>query len=197
VVGGNISVAAGVALARRMAGAPGIAVVVFGDGAAGAGVLHETLNISSLWRLPILFVCNNNQLSVSTPRSAALAPKAISDLALAYGIPASTIDGMDVLAVADAAAAAVARIRQGNGPAFLECVSFRFAAHSSAARETRTADELKEIRARCPIVALSSRVTPAAMARMDAEIAETVAAALAFADASPYPDAREALTDVT
>jgi pyruvate dehydrogenase E1 component alpha subunit len=197
VVGGNISIAAGVALARQMAGEPGIAVVVFGDGAAGAGVLHETLNISSLWRLPVLFVCNNNQLSVSTPRAAALAPKFLSELALAYGIKASTIDGMDVLGVADAAGAAAARIRQGNGPEFLECVSFRFGPHSSSARETRTADELKEIRQHCPIAALSSRVTPAALAAMDAEIAETVAAAMAFADVSPYPDAGEALTDVT
>jgi pyruvate dehydrogenase E1 component alpha subunit len=196
VVGGNISIAAGVALARQMAGEPGIAVVVFGDGAAGAGVLHETLNFSLLWRLPILFVCNNNQFSVSTPRSAALAPKFLSDLALAYGMTASTIDGMDVLGVADAAAAAAARIQQGNGPEFLECVSFRFGPHSTSARETRTADELKEIMARCPIAALSSRVALAAIARMDEEIAETIAAALAFADASPYPDAVEALTDV-
>jgi len=196
VVGGNISIAAGVALARQMMGAPGIAVVVFGDGAAGAGILHETLNFSALWRLPILFVCNNNQLSVSTPRSAALAPKTISDLALAYGISARTIDGMDVLGVADAAAAAVERIRQGNGPAFLECVSFRFGPHSSSARETRTADELREIRARCPIAALSRRVTAAALAAMDVEIAETIAAAQKFADASPYPAAEEALSDV-
>ncbi len=202
VVGGNISIAAGVALARQMAGVQGIAVVVFGDGAAGAGVLHETLNISALWRLPILFICNNNQFSVSTPRSAALAPKAISDLALAYGMPAWTIDGMDVTAVADAAAAAVEMIRNGNGPAFLECVSFRFAPHSTSARETRTADELKTIRARCPIAALAQallrngEMTEAALAAMDDEIAAGITAALAFADASPYPEAEEVLSDV-
>jgi pyruvate dehydrogenase E1 component alpha subunit len=202
VVGGNISIAAGVALARQMSAAPGIAVVVFGDGAAGAGILHETLNISALWRLPILFSCNNNQLSVSTPRSAALAPKAISDLALAYGMPAWTIDGMDVTAVADATAAAVEMIRNGNGPAFLECTSFRFGPHSTSARETRTPDELKSIRGRCPIEALTQslsrnhEITEAALAAMDDDITAEIAAALAFADASPYPEAEEALTDV-
>jgi pyruvate dehydrogenase E1 component alpha subunit len=202
VVGGNLTIAAGVALARQLAGDPGIVAVQFGDGASGAGALHETLNIAALWRLPLLFVCNNNQLSVSTPRSAALAPKAISDLGAAYGVPSSTIDGMDVEAVATAAASATDYVRGGNGPAFLEFVSFRFASHSTNARETRTRAELESIRARCPIakqaVSLTARgdLDPSSEARMDQEIADVVAAALAFAEASAYPDVSEALVDV-
>jgi pyruvate dehydrogenase E1 component alpha subunit len=202
VVAGNLSIAAGVALARQMEGEPGVVVVLFGDGAAGAGALHETLNIAALWRLPLVFVCNNNQLSVSTTREAALAPAAISDLALAYRMPAETVDGMDATAVARAAAAALGHARGGRGPAFLECVSHRFASHSTTARETRSADELAAIRALCPIarhraaLVAAGAIEAGAADRMEAETAAVVAAALAFADAAPYPEAEEALTDV-
>jgi pyruvate dehydrogenase E1 component alpha subunit len=202
VVGGNIGVAAGVALARQMAGAPGIAAVVFGDGASGAGILHESLNIAALWRLPVLFLCNNNQLSVSTPRRGAVAASAIADLAAAHGISAMTVDGMDVAEVAAAAGEAAGLVRRGGGPRFIECVSWRFAAHSTAARETRGAAALREIRARCPIEALGRAllgdgdVTTAELAMIDEEVADEVRRALEFADASPYPDAGEALADV-
>jgi pyruvate dehydrogenase E1 component alpha subunit len=202
VVGGNLSIAAGVALARQMEGGPGVVVALFGDGASGAGPLHETLNIAALWRLPLLFVCNNNQFSVSTRREAALAPKSISDLALAYGMPARTVDGMDVEAVAAATEEALAHVRAGKGPAFLECVSFRFASHSTTARETRTPAELAETRARCPIarrsVALlaSGAVDEETLARLQTEATEVAAAAMAFANASPMPAIEEALTDV-
>ncbi|MDR3522121.1 MAG: thiamine pyrophosphate-dependent dehydrogenase E1 component subunit alpha [Acidocella sp.] len=202
VVAGNISIAAGVALARLMTGDPGIAVVVFGDGASGAGILHETLNIAALWRLPVLFICNNNQLSVSTPRQAVLAPKMISDLALAYGITARTFDGMQVDIVAEAVANAVQAIRSGAGPAFLEFTSCRFAAHSTAARETRSRDELQRLRLACPIMDLTAallttgQINHEALATMDSDVSDKVAAALNFADASPFPDAAEALSDV-
>ena len=202
VVAGNLTIAAGVALARQMEGQPGVVVALFGDGASGAGALHETLNIAALWRLPLVFVCNNNQLSVSTTRVAALAPAAISDLAKPFGMPTQTVDGMDVTVVAEAAARAVDHARNGGGPAFLECVSHRFASHSTTARETRTADELTAIRAQCPIVRhrtdlIARGALGAATAdAMELEAAAVVAAALAFADAAPYPDLEEALTDV-
>jgi TPP-dependent pyruvate/acetoin dehydrogenase alpha subunit len=202
VVAGNLTIAAGVALARQMEARPGVVVVLFGDGASGAGALHESLNIAALWRLPMVFVCNNNQLSVSTARSAALAPAAISDLALAYRMPAETVDGMDVVAVAEASGRALDHARRGDGPAFLECVSHRFASHSTTARETRSADELASIRALCPIaryragLIAAGVLSPEAAVLMEAEAAAVVAAALAFADDAPYPDAEEALTDV-
>jgi len=202
VVGGNISIAAGVALARSLGGEPGIVVILFGDGACGAGALHEVLNIAAIWTLPLLFVCNNNQLSVSTPRTAALAPKALSDLALAHGIRSASVDGMDVVAVHQAAAAASTAIKLGEGPAFLECTSWRFASHSTSTRETRGQAEMAAVLARCPIARLdaalstSGALTPTIRADLERQVDAAVAKALAFADASPYPERDEATTDV-
>ncbi len=202
VVGGNISIAAGVALARKLDGTGGIVAILFGDGACGAGALHETLNMAANWKLPLLFVCNNNQLSISTARADALAPKKLSDLGATFGLPSSTVDGMDVETVAGAVAAAVDAIRKGGGPSFLECLSMRFAAHSTTARETRGAAELAATRAQCPIRRQAARLRDCGMLDADGEAAlesrarTTVAEAFAFADASPYPDAAEALTDV-
>jgi TPP-dependent pyruvate/acetoin dehydrogenase alpha subunit len=202
VVGGNISIAAGVALSMQLSGSNGIVAILFGDGAFGAGALHEVLNIAATWKLPLLFVCNNNQLSVSTPRSAALAPKNLSDLGLAYGLPSRTVDGMDVNVVAAAVREAVDAVRAGQGPAFLECISYRFASHSTTARETRSRSELEEIRARCPIVRHAAALVAAGtidegeVAKLKREVADVVATAIAFADASRYPDPTEALVDV-
>jgi pyruvate dehydrogenase E1 component alpha subunit len=202
VVGGNISVAAGVALARQLAGEIGLVAVMFGDGACGAGILHETLIIAALWRLPLLFVCSNNQLSVSTPRSAALAARSLSDLGAAHGIPAVTIDGLDVTAVARAAGTAAESIRAGNGPYFIECVSARFTSHSTSARETRPASELTALRARCPIATFAATLRASdaplstAIASLPAEIDAAVSEAIAFAEASPRPDPEEAATNV-
>ncbi len=202
VVGGNLSIAAGVALARLQAGSPGIVAVLFGDGACGAGALHETLNIAAIWRLPLLFVCNNNGLSVATPRAAALAPERLSDIARPFGIAARTVDGMDVDAVAAAAAEATAQLRAGCGPAFVECVSHRFASHSTAARETRSRAALAALHARCPIArhAASLRAAgvldDAALHDLQVEVTATVEAAEAFAEAAPMPHPDEALADV-
>ncbi len=202
VVGGNISIAAGVALSRQLAAAPGIVVVLFGDGACGAGALHETLNIAAIWKLPLLFVCNNNQLSVATPRAAALAPKLLSDLAHAFGVPSRTVDGMDLSEVAGAAGEAVAGIRAGQGPAFLECTSERFGSHSTTARETRSQADLSALRSRCPIARYDASLRAAGLlddARLRAleeEVAASIARAVDFAEASKMPDADEVLTDV-
>jgi pyruvate dehydrogenase E1 component alpha subunit len=199
VVAGNISIAAGVALSRQIAGEPGLVAVTFGDGACGAGILHETLNIAALWRLPVLFVCVNNQMSVSTPRAAALAARNLSDLGAAHGMPSSAVDGMDVIAVAQAAEAAAARVRDGEGPCFLECLASRFASHSTSARETRPAATLAALRARCPIATLSAALEISGsprLAALSAEVDAAVARAIAFAEASPPPGPEEVLTDV-
>ncbi|WP_395696866.1 thiamine pyrophosphate-dependent dehydrogenase E1 component subunit alpha [Methylocella sp.] len=201
VVGGNLTVAAGLALSRQLSGEGGIVAVVFGDGACGAGALHEALNLSALWRLPLAFVCDDNGYSVSTPRAAALAAKRLADLAAPFGIPSRRVDGMDVEAVADAAREAAEAARAG-GPFFLECASARFLSHSTTARETRSKAELDALRARCPIAAYQRLLVErgdlddGALAALDAEVAREVAEALAFADASPPPDPQEALADV-
>jgi pyruvate dehydrogenase E1 component alpha subunit len=196
VVGGNLTIAAGVALAMQAAGRPGVVVCLFGDGACGSGALHETLNIAALWKLPLVLVCDNNQMSVSTAQAQALAPAKLSDLAAPFGIAGRTVDGMDVLAVRDAAAAFAARARSGDGPAFLECVSERFSSHSTATRETRSAQVMAAIRARCPIESLAARLDPGHVATLRAEAEAQAAAAIAFADAAPFPDPAEALADV-
>ncbi|ACI50538.1 dehydrogenase E1 component [Gluconacetobacter diazotrophicus PA1 5] len=202
VVGGNISIAAGVALARQMDGTGGIVVILFGDGACGAGALHETLNMAALWKLPLLFVCNNNQLSVSTAREAALAVPRLSDLGATFGLWARTIDGLDVGLVAATAAEAVRHVRDGRGPAFLECTSIRLRSHSTTARETRSRAELTALRTHCPIertiTALRTEgiLDAADLERMQQQATSRATQALAYADASPYPDAEEVLHHV-
>ncbi len=202
VVGGNISIAAGVALARQMSGEPGVVAILFGDGACGSGALHETLNLAALWRLPLLFVCNDNGFSVSTPRAAALAPKALSDLALPFGLPVRRADGLDPVAVAAAAAELLVGVRHGQGPAFLEVTSIRLDRHSTTARESRTKVELAALWMRCPIRRLAGElrargeITPEQEAELEASARDAAAAALTWAVASPLPDAGEVLDHV-
>jgi TPP-dependent pyruvate/acetoin dehydrogenase alpha subunit len=153
-------------------------------------------------KLPLLFICNNNQLSVSTPRSTALAPKKLSDIGIAFGMPSWTVDGMDVDVVAAATQRAVQYVRSKQGPAFLEFISFRFASHSTTARETRNAPELAAIRSKCAIdkklkaLKNAGTLTDDAEAELNRTVTTTVTTALQFADASEYPDVKEALTDV-
>src|ERR1700733_7567748 len=187
VVTGNISIAAGVALSMQMSRTKSIEKILLGDGAFGEGCLHEVIKIAAKWKLPLLFVCNNNQLSVSTPRATALAPKNLSDIGLAFGIPSKTVDGMDVNTVAGAAGEAVDWVRSGRGPAFLECMSLRFASHSTTARETRSKAELAGVRAPCPVLT---------QAQLNSAVADIIDGPIAFADASASPDPAEALTDV-
>jgi TPP-dependent pyruvate/acetoin dehydrogenase alpha subunit len=202
VVGGNLSIAAGVALARKMEGNGGFVAVLFGDGACGAGALHETLNIAAIWKLPLFFVCNNNQLSVSTPRAVALAPVRLSDVAASFGLPSRTVDGMDLETVMEAALSGARALREGGGPVFLECLSMRFSAHSTNARETRGAGELAEIKTHCPIrrqiarLRSAGRLDTGGQEALEKEVEARVSEALAHADASPYPDSTEVLTDV-
>jgi len=202
VVGGNTSIAAGVALAKKLDRQGKIVAVVFGDGACGAGSLHETLNLAAIWKLPLLFVCNNNQLSVSTPRAAALAPARLSDLGNSFGLTTQSIDGMDVQTVANAARHAAERMREGGGPMFLECLSNRFSSHSTTARETRDPLELARIKSLCPIRREMDRLRtagflyPAEEAALEEKVQARVAEAFAFADASPFPESTEVLVDV-
>src|SRR3984957_16103247 len=202
VVAGNIGIAAGAALAAQLEGQGRLVVCIFGDGAAGAGSLHETLNIAALWRLPLLLVCDNNGLSVSTPRAAALAPAKLSDLAAPFGVPGATVDGMDVEAVGAQAMQFADRARSGAGPALLECLSERFFSHSTATRETRSPQTMRGVLDRCPIrqylgkLRAAGQLDDVGLVRLEDEVDALVAEALAFADASAYPDPAEALSDV-
>lgn len=202
VVAGNLTIAAGVALAAQAEGEGRIVACVFGDGACGAGALHETLNIAALWKLPLLLVCDDNGLSVSTPREQTLAPARLADLAAPFGVPGVSVDGCDVLAVRQAALTAAERARAGQGPSFLDCAAERFFSHSTGTRETRSAEQMAAARARCPIERLSRQlldqgaIDAAGLAALQASIDAEIAAAIAFAEASPFPDPAEALADV-
>ena len=198
VVGGNLTIAAGVALALQAEGKGRIAVCIFGDGACGAGALHETLNIAALWTLPLVLVCDNNQMAVSTPVASAIAAARLADLATPFSIPSAQVDGTDVLAVSAAMASLVTRARAGEGPGFLECLSERFSSHSSSTRETRSSAEMDRVRARCPITRLRTQLEAEGLdlSGLDVQVDGEVSRALAFAEASAFPDPSEGLVDV-
>jgi len=202
VVAGNITIAAGVALARKLDKDPGIVAILFGDGASAAGALYETLNIAALWKLPVLFVCNNNQFSVSTAREASNAAENISDIGKVFGMWTKSVDGLDLPAVNETAQTAADYVRSGNGPAFIEFSSIRLRSHSTTARETRKRDELAALRLRCPIEREIARLQEAGTLdeatteELRIEAADRAEAAMQFAETSPYPDPSEVLQHV-
>jgi len=156
VVAGNISLAAGAAWAAQvkneMSGAGKIAVVFFGDGATGSGLFHETLNLAGLWKLPLLFVCENNGMAEFTGREEHSDVAKVSAFAAPYGIPAETIDGNDVLKVDAAAQAAIAAMRKGAGPYLLECMTYRMAGHYVGdAQHYRSKEEMAKMKEKDPI----------------------------------------------
>jgi pyruvate dehydrogenase E1 component alpha subunit len=152
VVAGNLPLAAGAAWAAQAQGASDVSVVFFGDGATGAGVFHETLNLAALWKLPILFVCENNGVAEFTTREEHSNVSKVSAFAAPYGMPTKTIDGNDVLVVHAAAGDAVAAIRRGDGPFLLECMTYRMAGHFVGdAQQYRSKDEIAAMREKDPI----------------------------------------------
>jgi pyruvate dehydrogenase E1 component alpha subunit len=152
VVAGNLALAAGAAWAAQAQGKRNISVVFFGDGATGAGAFHETLNLAALWRLPVLFVCENNGMAEFTSREEHSNVKHVSSFAAPYAIATKTIDGNDLPTVWAAAREAIETLRRGAGPYLLECMTFRMAGHYVGdSQQYRSKEELAEIRERCPI----------------------------------------------
>jgi pyruvate dehydrogenase E1 component alpha subunit len=201
IVGGGLPVAVGVALADKLRGTRGVTCVFFGEGAAAEGEFHESLNLASLWRLPVLFVCENNQYAMGTALARSEAEPAIHRKAAVHRIGAEVVDGMDVAAVAEAAAQAVERVRETCAPWFLECMTYRFRAHSMFDPELyRDKAEVEAWRRRCPIATFSRRmegvVGAADLAAIEAEAAAEVARACAFAEASPLEPVSDLARDV-
>jgi len=203
VVGGNLTVAAGVALAQSQLQTGAVTCCVFGDGACGAGSLHETLNIAALWRLPLLLVCDNNGYAVSTPVREGLAFQGLTSIAGPFGVPATVVDGADVDAVAAAVGEAAAEIRAGKGPWFLELCCARLGSHSTLTREERPAAEVEASVAQQDPLRLYERrlrddgmLDDALWTRMRADVDAEMADAARFVETSPWPDPREALLDV-
>ena len=192
IVAAGAPIAAGAAWAALQAGDGAIAVTFFGDGGINQGVLAETMNLASLWRLPLLFVCENNgyAVSLSVQRSTA---GSILERASAVGMPAVSVDGMDAEAVHRATEAQLGRVRAGEGPAFIECRAYRFAGHNSAEGAMgldpyRSDEEIAAWRARDPVSLLGDRLSAAARAELDALVERRLGTAIEFALAQPRPD---------
>jgi len=198
IVGGGLPLAVGLALALRLQKRDGIAVCFFGEGAVAEGAFHESLNLAALWRLPVLFVCENNRYAMGTALQISESETDIHAKAASYLIESQAVDGMDVLAIEAAARAAVDRIRRGGGPGFLECRSYRLRAHSMFDTELyRDRAEVEEWRGRGPLITFTNRmkaqglVTEEDFLRLrDAADAE-VEAAVRFATDSAWEDVRD------
>ena len=205
IVGGGLPIACGAALAGQLDGRGAVTVCFFGDGAAAEGEFHESLNIASLWRLPIVFVCENNQYAANNAVGVQHPRADIAAHAAPYDMPGVAVDGNDVLAVHVATGEAVGRARRGEGPSLLECKTYRWHFHAMrAARppETRPAEEVASWKARDPIARLEQHMvgrgllTPAMLQAMRDRVAADLDAAVAFADASPFPDPKDLLADM-
>jgi pyruvate dehydrogenase E1 component alpha subunit len=205
IVGAGLPIAAGAGVAAQLEGSDAVAVGFFGDGATGEGPFHESLNVASLLKLPVIWVCENNQYAADTPVGAGLAARNVADLAAGYQMPGYVVDGNDVLAVYAAASEAVARARAGQGPTLLECKTWR--RHGHAFRNVLTPDRrppdlIAQWEARDPLPAFESYLherhilTPEQVADIGLSIDQDLADAVTFADASPYPAPEEALDDV-
>jgi TPP-dependent pyruvate/acetoin dehydrogenase alpha subunit len=195
IVAAGAPIAAGAAWAGVQAGSDRVAVVFFGDGAVNQGVLHETMNMAGIWKLPVVFVCENNGYAVSFASSEATSGSIVGRAA-AYDMPAVHVDGMDAEAVLAAASTAVAHARGGNGPSFVECETYRFVGHHTAERTMklgyRTDEEIERWRERDPLRVLAGRMAPDEVAAIDAEVEQLLTEALAFARESPRPPVAEA-----
>lgn len=201
IVGAGIPIALGSALAHQVRKTGGVAVAYFGDGAMAEGVLHETLNLAALWKLPLLLACENNGWSEFSPTSRQFAAK-LQALAAAFGIGYEQVDGNDALTVADAALSATAALRAGDGPRVLECVTHRVRGHFEGdPQKYRDADELKTGAERDPIARARAALLQAGtkagdIDRLDAEAAARIDAAIAAARADALPSFAAAIADV-
>lgn len=196
VVGPNILQATGAGYTFKLLNSDRVSVAFFGDGAVNNGAFHEGINLAAIWELPVVFVCENNLYATEVAFSSATRNTDVASRGATYGIPGVGVDGNDVLAVYQAAAAAVSRARGGRGPTLLECRTYRTRAHAEGMRDAgyRTTQEIGEWKARDPIERLKAhllsteRATPAELASIEQEVTALVQEAFEFAKASPYPN---------
>ena len=203
IVGGGLPLAAGLALADKMQGRKCVTVCFFGEGAAAEGEFHETMNLSALWKLPVLFVCENNLYAMGTRLDLSESETDIHAKAQAYRMASESIDGMDVVAVDAAANRAIAAIRDGAGPHFLECRTYRFRAHSMFDPQLyRTKEEVEEWKERDPIPRLANWMRQAGMLhdkdveKIEADAKAEIDDAVAFAEAGKWEPVAELTRDV-
>lgn len=193
IVGGGLPLAVGLALADKMQRRPHVTCCFFGDGAVQEGEFHESMNLAALWQLPVLFVCENNLYAMGVPLEISEAVPELARKAEAYNVAATAVDGMDVLAVEEAALQAVNHVRSGLGPYFLECRTYRFRAHSMFDAELyRSKSEIEEWKRRDPIVQLyqilqaQGALEATEMAELEKQVKAEVDEAVAFAETGTW-----------
>jgi pyruvate dehydrogenase E1 component alpha subunit len=203
IVGGGLPLAVGLALADRMQGRPRVTACFFGDGAVAEGEFHESMNLASLWKLPVLFLCENNLYAMGTRIERALSPADVATKAGAYGMAVESVDGMDVLAVDEATHRAADAVRRGDGPRFIEFRTYRFRAHSMFDAELyRDKAEVDAWKGRDPILLLKGRLEAqgalesGVSAALETEIDEEIRAAVAFAEAGTWEPVEDLTKDV-
>jgi acetoin:2,6-dichlorophenolindophenol oxidoreductase subunit alpha len=203
IVGGGLPIAVGAALSAKKRRTGAVAVAFFGDGANNEGAFHEALNLASIWRLPVVFVCENNQYAMSMAMARATAVANVADRAGAYAIPGVMVDGNDFAAVAEAAFEATDRARAGEGPTLIEAKTYRTRGHSRSDRNRyRTREEIDAWKARDPISRFEQEIlslglaTAAEVATIAASVEKEMAEAVAEASASPWPSVADLTRDV-
>jgi TPP-dependent pyruvate/acetoin dehydrogenase alpha subunit len=203
IVGGGLPLAVGLGLADAYLQRPRVTTCFFGDGAVAEGAFHESLNLAALWRLPVLFICENNLYAMGTRIDRALANTDVAARARACGVAAEIVDGMDVIVVERAARTAVAHVRAGMGPGLLECRTYRFRAHSMFDAELyRDKSEVEEWKKRDPIETLGGALEQAgllhapARAELEQRIEQEIAEAVAFAEAGTWEPVETLTRDV-
>jgi TPP-dependent pyruvate/acetoin dehydrogenase alpha subunit len=205
IVGGNIPIALGAGLSAKVLGNGKVALSFFGDGAANQGSLYESMNMAGVWKLPVIFLCENNHYALSTPAHTVTSGR-IVDRAAGFNIPGVRVEnGQDVLAVYEAVAAAVARARAGDGPTLIEVMTYRFREHSEGLKlgvDYRDADEKEIWLGRDPIVIFRDHLVASGLASseeldaLEQEVLAEVEDAFEFSQSSPYPDATVAFEDL-
>jgi pyruvate dehydrogenase E1 component alpha subunit len=203
IVGGGLPLAVGLALAEKMQQRPGVVACFFGEGAAAEGEFHESLNLAALWRLPVLFLCENNLYAMGTALARSEAETDIHVRAASYGLRSAAVDGMDVFAVEDAVRAAAEHARSGAGPAFLELRTYRFRAHSMFDTQLyRDKAEIEEWQKRGPLITLTTKLKAAGMMtegdyqRLLGEADAEVSVAVEFAEKSAFEPVEDLLRHV-
>lgn len=205
IVGSSIPIAAGAALSAKVLGKKHVSLAFFGDGAANQGVLYEAMNMAGVWKLPVIFLCENNQYALSTPAHT-VTSGVIAERAAGFGMQGVRVEaGQDVLAVYEAVSEAVARARNGEGPTLVEVVTYRFNEHSEGLRigtDYRDSDEREEWLKKDPIVLFrnyliqNSLFTAEELDQLDADVLAEVDEAVRFTDESPYPEPETAFRDL-
>ncbi len=203
IVGAQIGTGAGLAFAEKYRDSKNVVLCFFGDGAARQGMLHEVFNLAMLWKLPVVFICENNNYAMGTSIERTSNVIDIYKLADAYEMPADKVDGMTSELVHEAVARAVKRAREGDGPTLLEMKTYRYKGHSvSDPQKYRTKDEVEEYKNQDPITKVANTIlankyaTEAELKAIDAKIEAIVEGSVKFAEESPWPDDSEVLKDV-